>query len=72
MNQVRDRAKAGAFEVLVTRELDRLSRDLLDSGRDRWLGGYALAHVLLASYEHHREHLDKALEWQRRASEAEG
>jgi hypothetical protein len=44
-------------------------RDLLDSGRYRWLGGYSLAHVLLASYEHHQEHLDKALEWQQRASQ---
>ena len=47
-------------------------RDLLDAGRYEWLQGYSLAMVLLASYDHHQEHLDKALEWQRRAADAEG
>lgn len=38
-------------------------RDLLDAGRYPWLEGYPLAFVLLASYEHHQEHLEKLLAW---------
>jgi hypothetical protein len=38
-------------------------RDLLDSGRYPWLKGYPLAFILLASYDHHQEHLDKYLAW---------
>ena len=34
---------------------------LLDSSRYAWLGGYALAAVLIGSYDHHQEHLDKLL-----------
>lgn len=34
---------------------------LLDSSRYGWLGGYSLADVLLGSYDHHQEHLDKLL-----------
>ena len=33
-------------------------RDLLDSSRYPWLHDYPLALVLVASYEHHQEHLD--------------
>src|SRR6266540_7529772 len=32
-------------------------RDLLDSGKYAWLKGYPLAFVLVASYDHHQEHL---------------
>lgn len=35
---------------------------LLDSSRFEWLGGYSLADVLLGTYDHHQEHLDKLLE----------
>ena len=39
---------------------DKISeRDLLDSDRYRWLRGYSLAFILVASYEHHQEHLEK-------------
>jgi hypothetical protein len=38
-------------------------KDLLDSGRYRWLNGYPLAWILLASYDHHQEHLEKLLAW---------
>lgn len=38
-------------------------RDLLDGGRYPWLEGYPLAFVLVASYDHHQEHLEKALAW---------
>lgn len=33
--------------------------ELLDAGRDAWLGGHSLAFVLVYSYDHHQEHLDK-------------
>jgi hypothetical protein len=36
-------------------------RDLLDSGRYPWLDGHPLAWILLASYDHHQEHLEKLL-----------
>jgi hypothetical protein len=38
-------------------------RDLLDSGRYPWLKGYPLAYILLASYDHHQEHLEKLQTW---------
>lgn len=34
---------------------------LLDADRFAWLSGYALADVLLGSYDHHQEHLEKLL-----------
>jgi hypothetical protein len=38
-------------------------RDLLDSGKYPWLKGLPLAYILLASYDHHQEHLEKLLAW---------
>jgi hypothetical protein len=38
-------------------------RDLLDASRYAWLEGHPLAIVLLASYDHHQEHLEKLLAW---------
>ena len=38
-------------------------RDLLDGDRYSWLNGYSLAFILVASYEHHQEHLDKLVSW---------
>jgi hypothetical protein len=38
-------------------------KDLLDGGRYPWLQGYPLAFILVASYDHHQEHLDKLLAW---------
>lgn len=32
---------------------------LLDASRYAWLSGYSLADVLLGSYDHHQEHLEK-------------
>jgi hypothetical protein len=37
--------------------------DLLDSDRYTWLDGYSQAMVLIASYDHHQEHLEKLLTW---------
>jgi hypothetical protein len=41
-------------------------KDLLDSGRYPWLDGYSLADILLASYDHHQEHLEKLVDWLRK------
>jgi hypothetical protein len=38
-------------------------RDLLDGDRYLWLKGYSLAFILVASYEHHQEHLEKLINW---------
>ena len=40
-------------------------RDLLDTGRYPWLKGHPLAFILLASYDHHQEHLEKLMAWLR-------
>jgi uncharacterized glyoxalase superfamily protein PhnB len=34
-------------------------KDLLDADRYPWLAGHPLAFILLASYDHHQEHLEK-------------
>lgn len=38
-------------------------RDMLDPGKYSWLEGYSLADILLASYDHHQEHLEKLVDW---------
>ena len=38
-------------------------RELLDSSRYPWLKGHPLAFVLVASYDHHQEHLDGLRAW---------
>jgi hypothetical protein len=38
-------------------------RDLLDSSKYPWLDNYPLADILLASYDHHQEHLEKLIGW---------
>lgn len=38
---------------------------LLNSNRYPWLNGDSLAVVLLGTYDHHHEHLDKLLDWLR-------
>jgi len=38
-------------------------RDLLDGDRYPWLGGHSLAFILVASYDHHQEHLEKLTNW---------
>ena len=40
-------------------------RDLLDGDRYAWLNGYSLAFILVASYDHHQEHFEKLLDWQK-------
>jgi hypothetical protein len=41
-------------------------RDLLDGDKYPWLKGYSLAFILIASYDHHQEHLEKLLAWQQK------
>jgi hypothetical protein len=36
-------------------------KDLLDASKYPWLEGHPLAFVLVASYDHHQEHLEKLL-----------
>ena len=38
-------------------------RDLLDADKYPWLKGYSLAFILIASYDHHQEHLEKLSSW---------
>jgi hypothetical protein len=38
---------------------DVSQRDLLDGDKYPWLKGYSLASILIASYYHHQEHLEK-------------
>jgi hypothetical protein len=38
-------------------------RNLLDGDRYAWLKGYSLAFILVASYDHHQEHLEKLIDW---------
>jgi len=38
-------------------------RNLLDGDRYPWLKGYSLAFILVASYDHHQEHLEKLTDW---------
>jgi len=40
-------------------------RDLLDGDRYAWLNGYSLAFILVASYDHHQEHIEKLTDWLR-------
>jgi hypothetical protein len=40
-------------------------RDLLDGDPYAWLDGFSLAAILLASYDHHQEHLQKLTNWLR-------
>jgi hypothetical protein len=38
-------------------------RDLLDSSFYAWMSGYPLVNVLISSYDHHQEHLEKLQAW---------
>jgi hypothetical protein len=38
-------------------------RDLLDASRFAWMEGHPLAGTLLATYDHHQEHLEWLQEW---------
>jgi hypothetical protein len=53
------------FQRFLALAQDISERDLLDSSRYSWLGGYPLVFILLASYDHHQEHYEKLLDWLR-------
>jgi hypothetical protein len=38
-------------------------KDLLDGSKYSWLNGYSLAFILVASYDHHQEHVEKLTHW---------
>jgi hypothetical protein len=38
-------------------------RDLLDGDKYLWLRGFSLAFILIASYEHHQEHIENLTGW---------
>jgi len=59
---IHQRWRAGFFRLLDLGE-EIAERDLLDSGRYTWLNGHPLAFVLVASYDHHQEHLDGLRTW---------
>ena len=46
-------------------------RDLLDGDKYPWLKGYSLAFVLVASYMHHQEHLEKLTAWLQKHAESQ-
>lgn len=60
--EVRQNWRNGFLRFLQSSE-QVSERDLLDSGKYPWLDGYALAFFLLASYDHHQEHLENLQAW---------
>jgi hypothetical protein len=54
--------REGYFRLLSLGEMIS-ERDLLDANRYVWLNGYSLAMILVASYDHHQEHLEKLTIW---------
>ena len=59
--EVHQKWKEGFLQFLEAGE-GISERDLLDGGRYPWLKGYALAFILIASYDHHQEHFEKLAE----------
>lgn len=51
------------FLRLLQASQDIAEKDLLDAGKYPWMEGHPLAFVLVASYDHHQEHLDKLNAW---------
>jgi hypothetical protein len=59
-SEVHQNWKEGFLRLLESGE-PISEKDLLDGDRYPWLKGYSLAFVLVASYDHHQEHLEKLL-----------
>lgn len=57
-SEVYENWRAGFLRILDIGETIP-ERDLLDGDRYSWLRGYSLASILIASYDHHQEHLEK-------------
>ncbi len=63
--EVHQRWRAGYLRLIeLAQEVPE--RDLLDPSRYPWMQGNPLAFVLLATYDHHQEHLDKLQAWYER------
>lgn len=54
--------REGFFQLLELGEM-LPERDLLDGDKYVWLNGVSLADILIASYDHHQEHLEKLTIW---------
>jgi hypothetical protein len=63
-SEIHDNWKNGYLHLL---ELGNMlsERNLLDGDRYAWLNGFSLAAILLASYDHHQEHLETLTTWLR-------
>ena len=61
-SEVHQTWKAG-YQQLLEKAAGVPERDLLNAGRYTWFKGYPLAFVLLATYDHHQEHLEDLLAW---------
>jgi hypothetical protein len=59
------RSWRASFQHLLQLSAQVSERDLLDSGRYPWLDGHPLAFILIASYDHHQEHLEMVQAWLR-------
>ena len=55
------RAWGAGFGRLLQVGAQIAEKDLLDSERYAWMNGQALAFVLLATYDHHQEHLEELI-----------
>jgi hypothetical protein len=51
------------YQQLLAAAAQVPERLLIDLGYYAWLDGYSLALILLASYDHHQEHLEKLQAW---------
>jgi Protein of unknown function (DUF1706) len=62
--EVHQKWRDGFLRLLEVGELVS-EKDLLDAERYPWLEGYSLAFILVASYDHHQEHLGRLTAWLR-------
>lgn len=60
--EVHEDWRAGFLRLLELSE-GFSERDLLDESRYPWMDGYSLACILLATYDHHQEHIEELLAW---------
>lgn len=51
------------FRRLLAQSAQVPERELLDGSQYAWLEGFPLVNVLIATYDHHKEHIDKLEAW---------
>lgn len=61
-SEVHQNWREGFLRFLKSGELIS-EKDMLDGSRYPWLKGHSLAFILVASYDHHLEHLEKLMAW---------